>query len=783
MFIIAYDKTEPRKERLTAVGIYSTRNEWELSEHPYTPAENLYFESLFTLGNGYMAARGMIDEGVEGNSIPGFYVAGVFDHYGNGLYELVSLPNIFATRIIIDGTPLSMGNGEVASYSRTLDLKTGTLTRSFEWKSAGRRTLIEISRFISMGDRHLAAVKCKITPLDYTGRIEIVAELDKTVGNIDWGEKGTFELSGARHYHLDIEAAGFIKNSLLFMRVKTRATEIEVFQAAECSLRSDDGVQVKRGEINDEGRIGVSISFDARMGSEYVYERKISVFTSRDCGKDELKQKALDALASVAKCDFDDLHRRHSVAWQGKWNVSDITIGGNPEDQLAIRFNVFHMIQSNAENDPFVSIGGRLLGSEVFNGGVFWDTEIFATPFFIYTNPKAAKNLIRYRYNTMEKAKEKAKRHWLKGAMYPWTGVYDGREQCAFWEYANVEVHLTADIAYCLRHYAEASGDEDFLTGEGLEMLIETSRFWESRLFHDEKSDLYHLILVQGPDEYTGPVNNDAYTLTMAKLNLQTAIDTIKLCKGKYPDKLIALKAKCGFEDDEAKRWETIIARMYDDFRDEKQKIIISDETFLRRIPIDPATLKIPNKMLRFSMPSYDTLLRYQIVKQPSIILLMHLLPDSFTLEEKAANWNFYEPKTAHDSSLSYNTHSIMASTLGLKDKAYAYFKKTAFLDLDKSRDTDLGLHSACIGGTWQVVVNGFAGMKLQNGRLDFSPSLPDAWSGIKFKTHYKGKLISVEMERNSVRLESTEADCASEVSVSGKPVDLPRGEARTVKC
>jgi trehalose/maltose hydrolase-like predicted phosphorylase len=269
----------------------------------------------------------------------------------------------------------------------------------------------------------------------------------------------------------------------------------------------------------------------------------------------------------------------------------------------------------------------------------------------------------------------------------------------------------------------------------------------------------------------------------MAELNLKTTAKTIELCKEKHPETWGKIKDKLSFENDELNKWEKIRENIYDEYYDEELKIYATDEVFSRRIPVNPHQLKVPNKMLRFTMPSYDTLLQHQIVKQPSIILLTYLLPDRFSREEKLANWNFYEAKTIHDSSLSQNTHSIMASELGFKKKAYEYFKKNANLDLDKSRDTDLGLHSACIGGTWQTIVNGFAGMRLRNGILDFAPSIPDEWTLFEFKIHYKDNIFRFRIDKNSISVEACSSHSSGEITIYEQPVELEKGMERIFKC
>ena len=369
-------------------------------------------------------------------------------------------------------------------------------------------------------------------------------------------------------------------------------------------------------------------------------------------------------------------------------------------------------------------------------------------PFFIYSDPPTARALAQYRHLTLPAARDKAKSQWLNGAMFPWMSSWPGKEQADYWEYANIAVHIVSDVAYGLMHYYRVSGDATFMLECGLEILIETARFWASRVDYSEARQAYVLTLVKGPDEY-GIVSNNTYTNWNARWNLIQARKMVNWAREKHRAAFDALCRKIGFDVAEMEEWSKIIDKMFIN-HDKARDLYIEDDSLFEKKPVDLKKLKPGKKITTELGHPWDMLLRMRIIKQADVLLLMCLHRQDFTLQQVKNAWDAYEPITLHDSSLSYNTHSIVANELGMKEKSDEYFQQTARLDLeDVMENVFLGIHSANAGGTWQCVVNGFAGMRLFDDRLEFNPRLPERWKKMEFKVCFRGNIFNVSVEKD----------------------------------
>jgi trehalose/maltose hydrolase-like predicted phosphorylase len=480
-----------------------------------------------------------------------------------------------------------------------------------------------------------------------------------------------------------------------------------------------------KAEFKAEDRIiRKRIQFYGKMGKEYVFDKFTAVFSSRDNAQEPL-QEAREAAVKARSEGFDRLHKRNCDSWRSRWEVSDITIEGDDLSQQGIRYNIFQLIQACDHDNQFVSIGARGLTHSRYKGCYFWDADIFMLPFFLYTNPKAAESLVKYRYNTLEGARENARAQNLEGARYAWMCTSDGLEQCGTWDIGLSEVHVTADVAYAVNKYAEAAGGEDFMADFGAEILIETARYWKSRFTYDEESDSYNLLFVKGPNEYGGVTSNNTYTVFMAINNFKAAEHAVKLLESKYPHKLSLLKDKLCFNDKEIEAWKDISGKVNINY-DAARKLYIEDDTFLKLEPCDIRNLKEGNRA-SYHKVCFDRLQRYRVLKQADVLLLMQLLPRLFSEEEKKAAWEMYEPITLHDSSLSYGTHASLAANLGLVDKAYDYFVKCVRYNLDDIMGNTgrEGLHMASMGSAWYAVVMGFGGVTMEDGEIRIHPSPP----------------------------------------------------------
>lgn len=784
------------------------KNDWLIIQDGFQPEKRDYYESIFSLGNGYMGVRGFLEEDCHREDYElCTYIAGVFDFFKPGITDMVNTPNFLKCSIAVNGTPFEMSAEEVHDFKRVLNIRDGTLERSFIWEDkSGNRTRIESVRFLSMADVHAAVLRYKITPLNYDGRITFETAIDAHVSNNpihdDQLRNEKNPVVFLREYGNDV-----VDGRIGYIAVRTRETGYGISEAFSCALSLADGTgnhsdgrrdfpggrvdpSVKRAELTEtftrnERYIGKKLVFDVSKGTEYIIDKFVSVYTSRDTVEDSLKDRAVLTVKLAEEKGFEGMLEEHRKAWNDKWDISDILIEGDKEDQLSVRYNIFQLIQGNSENDPRVSIGARGIMHGRYKGCYFWDTEIFMLPFFIYTNPKAARNLLMYRYHTLPGARENARNQSVEGARYPWMSSIDGKEQCETWDIGCCEVHITADVAYAVNHYYEVTGDMDFIRDYGAEILIETARYWKSRFTYDPGSGKYNMLFVKGPNEYGGVTLNNTFTTMMAIHNLKLAMATVRQMEGLYPDNWKALKEKIGFEYAEMDVWKDIINKAVINY-DEERKLYIEDDNFMKTEPIDVSKIK-SGDVPAYRRISFDRLQRYMVVKQADVILLMTLFPDRFSDEEKMAAWNFYEPITLHDSTLSYGTHALFAARMNMKKEAYDYFLKSAKLDLCNIMENTgaEGIHFASLGATWQAVVNGFGGVKTTGGKLGINPSLPEKWNLLKFKIIYRGNTIAVEVAKDAVKVcveKENNAGKLEHIEILGKKVGIPEDKKIIVK-
>jgi alpha,alpha-trehalose phosphorylase len=507
--------------------------------------------------------------------------------------------------------------------------------------------------------------------------------------------------------------------------------------------------------------------FDGECG----FDKFTAVFTSRDAKPANLLRLALRESEGAVRTGFDRLLAAHKESWRRRWDNADIGIEGDAGAQQGIRFNLFQLSQANARDDSGVNLAAKLLSHTRYKGNCFWDTEIFMFPFFAFTDPHAARNLLHYRYRMLPAARKRAGEHWMKGAMYPWMSAHDGSEQCDSWEYGECEVHITADVAYAMDQYLKATGDDRFFVRYGAEVFIETARFWTQRVCWNPRRRRYTILSVKGPDEYCSITNNNMFTNYMACFNLRAAEKAVADMRRRHPGEWRRLKSRIGFKNGETAKWRDVRKKMYFNW-DRKKDLLIQDDTFLDKQDEDLRKYAGRKKPLVEIMP-YERIMRVKLLRQTDVVLLNYLLNDKFTRRQKLAAYRFYEPMTTHDSSLSYNTHGIIAAELGMKDAAYAYFKKSCRLDLDDElRTAKSGIHGASLGGTWQTVVMGFGGMRVtKDGMLSFRPLLPDNWTGLSFRVAFQGRHIAVGISRKGPELNL----------VSGAPIPVLLNGKRVV--
>jgi len=724
---------------------------WKVCEKDYQPNHNIYYESNFTLGNGYMGARGCLEEGFtdEKETYLGTYIAGIYDNFNGPYVELVNCPNFFGAKLQIGDEVITFPSNAVSSYIRTLDMRKGILTREFVWTdSKGNQTKISWQRFLSMSNVHLGCQRFRATPLNHELPITLDMMLDSSVYNRrqqDWPPLKEI----IPNYHFDLQSTGVsASNKAAWLSLSTKTTKLEL---AFCSqLLTVDGT-LKQSETQQG--IVQTIVFNPAAGQEVGIDRVISVYTSRD------SENCLENAGQLCTDCYDTLLKAHQEVWLQHWKEADIVISGDDSAQQGVRFNIFNLIQANAYWDPKVSLAAKLLSHTRYKGNAFWDTETFMFPFFLHTNPQAAKNLLLYRYNLLSGAKEKAKERRMYGAMYPWCSAHDGSEQCESWEYGDTEIHITADIAYAYDQYIKSTNDIDFFNNYAVEVFIETARYWADRVAWNEEMQKYTLLAVKGPDEYCAVTNNNMYTNFMAAYNLRLAANSVEVMADSNPGQWDDLKKRLDWKTEEADKWRVIADGLYQNWDKKNPDLLIQDDTFLMQPLEDLSVLKNRKKPV-LEILGYEYVMRVRILRQTDVLLLMYLLNDHFTKEQKQTAFDYYEPITTHDSSLSYNTHCIMAAELGMDDKAVDYFYKTCRLDLDDEFDTvRSGLHGASMGGTWMSVVNGFAGFRIKDGIPSFNPMLPENWNELSFKLKCLGRNIEVKVTKQDIELTLLEGE------------------------
>jgi beta-phosphoglucomutase len=737
-----------------------TGKDWLIEDTGYDPERELYWETIYALSNGYMAARGSLEENhfvPEIRSYFGTYVAGVFDKYNKDYQAIVNLPDFFNTAVYINGELMCMTQGRVESYERRLDMRRGLLMRRMVWvNSKAERTQVEVTRFISKADPHLAVLHYRLKPLNYTGDVRIVSVLDGNVTNIDFHVSG-YQLRDEKYYFIADEHEAEGSGDGGFLTVRTKTTQHAVCEAVRFRLEEDGAAASPRLKHETRPRVVESrVEFRAAEGREYSFCKTVGVYTSNDPDKPaDLKAAAAAKAAGALEKGFHRLLEEHAREWDRLWEVADCKITGDARDQRNVRFNIYHLIQMGNKDNPRVNVGSRGLTSEMHYGNCFWDTELFIMPFFIYTDPAAARALVEYRHLTLPAAREKAKKLLFKGALYPWMSSWPGREQADYWEYANIAVHIVSDVIFGLMNYYNATGDEKFMLDSGLEMLVETSRFWESRVTWSPVRKKYVMNVVKGPNEYA-ITNNNTYTNWGCRWSLRSTLAMLAWAKRKFPREYARAAKKLKLGPREPAAWKKIADNLFINY-DKKRDLYIEDDTILEKTPIERTRLKpggVKGTITTELGYTWDTFLRLQIVKQADVLLLMYIHRPQFTRRQLANAWKFYEPMTLHDSSLSYNTHCIVANELGDVKRSDDYFQMTARLDLeDVMKNVFLGIHSANAGGTWQCVVNGFCGMRMGENYLEFNPNLPSRYKKVEFKVFYRGNLFNIEAERKNVRI------------------------------
>ncbi len=657
-----------------------------------------FCESVFAQGNGQMGARGFAcDEEKRALSDHGVYWAGLFEYVKPGITDMIQLPDPFYTRPS-DELPLLT--------HQEMDMQKGLLTHCRE----GNGLKIQSQRFLSMAQLHISALRYSITALE-DRTIVLETGIDGQVANLPVADdQRTKNREVVRLLHPAACKEGYL-------RMESAPSGHMVEQSYKLSL----SLPAMCEDASASGRAVTRITANLKAGQTLTVDKIIFTRTSRD-SKDIMPV----TMPQMPKEGFDELFDEHAKAWAERWRDCDMELDASPEMQGAARYAVFELLQNCLEGDERVSIGARGILHGRYKGNTFWDTEIFMLPFYLYTRPFSAKGLLSYRLHLLPDALESAKSFNLKGARYPWMCSNTGREQCESWDTGACEIHITADVAYALARYMKATGDESIREAYA-ELLAQTARYWMSRMTYEPDLDRYSLLFVKGPDEYCGVTVNNTYTNYLVRHNL-------------------CLAAREGAASEEERKIFLEAAEKLVLLYDEKRELYMQDELFER---LEPMPAKKNGNASLYRELSFDRLQRYKALKQADLVLLMTLFPADFTEKQKRNIWNYYEPLTLHDSTLSFGVHAQLALQLKDIEKAETYLHKSLFLDLyDIMENTgEEGVHMAAFGAAWQALAFGAAGMMIdENGMVTAQPHLPKSIRGMRFTVSAQGKRYRISV-------------------------------------
>lgn len=706
---------------------YFKVDEWKIIEEGFDQSHSQVAETVFSLGNEYMGVRGFFEEGYSGKKLIGSYFNGVYarEILSEGGYKgvvratefMVNSVNWLAAAITVDGERLDLYAASVRDFVRVLDMKTGLLTRSFVWTTvSGKQISCVFERFLSMSRANVGVQRISVTPLNFDGVIEVelasdFSELHQTY------QKNYWEV-----LHVTSDSNFFEINA---------ETVVTGKYLSSASCITCEGMYTEQ-ESRSEKKIGKRFLIQGSKGEKNSVLRV--VWNDRTKGTEDVKN-------ILKKFTFEGLLMETTAWWNKVWEDSDILIEGDPENQQGIRYCIFQMMQTYHGAQSGNNIGAKGLTGEAYNGNAFWDTETYCLPFFIFNNKLAAKNLLLFRYKTLEEAKDRAKDLDCEGAFYP-IATISGKECCNLWQHASLQLQASTAVAYGIWMYVKLTQEEAFLEQYGAEMLVEISRMLASRGAWSADGKNYGYYCVMGPDEFQMMVNHNCYTNLMAKFTFRYTLEVL--------DSDTALCQKLGVSEEELQDW-----------KNKAEHLVILQENglfeqhdgFFKLPHVDVAEIPVEDFPL-YHHWSYDRIYRNDIIKQPDVLMFMFMFNHAFTEEQLRKNYEYYEPKCIHESSLSPSVHSILASQLKKKEAAYSFFQFATRMDLDNyNRNSEEGLHTTSIAAAWMNIVYGFGGLRSDGEMLEFTPTIPDGWKSYTFHVTYHDQVIAVKVEPGRVHM------------------------------
>ena len=725
---------------------------WKITSSSLEKEDKRLQESLTSIGNGYMGMRGNFEEGYSGDSHLGTYLAGVWfpdktrvGWWKNGYPEyfgkVINATNFIPIELYVNNQKVDLAKDLIKDYKMELNMQTGILYRSFTVIKDEVETHFQFKRFVSITIKELALIEVSAEVLQGEAIVTFVPLMDGNVSN----EDSNYE----ENFWQEIERASGEK-SYLTTKTIPNAFGIEQFtvttmmqtlaEAAESRQTAEGFMQVRE-----------EITYKLAAGEKASVTKLVSVVTSRDVVPEKQKTAAAVILDTALAKGTADLEAEHIAAWAERWYKADVVIEGDDESQQGIRFNIFQLFSTYYGEDSRLNVGPKGFTGEKYGGATYWDTEAYIVPMYLsVADESVTEQLLKYRFEQLPGAVHNAEQQGLKGVLYPMV-TFNGIECHNEWEITFEEIHRNSTIAYAIYNYTNYTGKEEYLLTKGIDVLTGISRFWADRVHYSERAERYMIHGVTGPNEYENNVNNNWYTNRMAVWTLEYTLESLNKIS-------IAKQAELNVTDEEITYWKDIIANMYYPY-DEDLGVFVQHDTFLDKDLRPVASLDAAERPINQHW-SWDKILRSCFIKQADVMQGIYYLNQEFTMEEKQRNFNFYEPMTVHESSLSPSIHAVLAAELGKKEKAVELYARTARLDLDNyNNDTEDGLHITSMSGGWLAIVQGFAGMRTADEQLVFRPFCPAGWNGYNFMIKYRGRLLHITVTKETVKVTLVEGE------------------------
>ena len=741
--------------------IYPPRN-WSILETEFDQDWMGNAETIFALANGFLGVRGIFEEGrpaIEPATFCNAFhetwpIVHAEEAYGFARtgQTIVNVPDTTLMKLYVDDEPLYLPTARLTEYRRELDFRDGILRRDMNWSTpAGKQVRISSRRLVSLEYRHVTAIRYEITS-DTDAPIVISSQMLNRQDSraLDEPAGGPSDPRQAKAFsHRVLHAYSHTESDhRICTGYRTTNSKMTLGVGIDHVVETDNPWLAQRTWSEDLGKVVFTI--DARAGVPICITKYATYHTSRAVPPIELVDRCNRTLDRCMRDGYELLEDEQRAYLTSFWSRADVFVGAETRIQQAVRWNIFQLCQASARAET-TGIPAKGLTGQAYEGHYFWDTEIYVVPFLSYTSPRTTRNLLRFRHSMLDKARERAVELSEKGALFPWRTI-NGEEASSYYAAGTAQYHINADIAYAIRHYVSVRGDRDFLTEAGADVLVETARLWAGLGFFSPGNGSFHIHGVTGPDEYTTVVNDNTFTNLMARANLRYAAEAVRWIRENRPEAYAKLLHETKLKDGEVETWERAAKRMYIPY-DESRGILPQDANFLEKEVWDFANTPLDRYPL---LLHYHPLViyRHQVLKQADVVLALVLLGNEFSLEEKRRNFQYYDPLTTGDSSLSACVQSILAAEIGYEDKAVEYFNYALLMDLaDVAGNVVDGAHVASTGGVWMGLTYGFGGMRDYDGNLSFDPKLPKEWDRLRFSLRYRDSRIEVEITHEGITI------------------------------